>query len=278
MDIDPLQDSAPPRYAVESDDSEDELGSGVYPERIRPQYKTNVVIRFGWSGEGQRPMVVGVGAAGRAWAAGLELGQPLSQIELDDTQVGEVYQLGQTQTIVVLVSHTFPEWAVHTVASTLLKSIDPSRVVIIDTYPVPAYISATPPRALDHPIRFLGTSSANIKPTSAIVPFESPNLIHSLSARLLSILEARPSTTGTLLLLPSLHISPPAPAMRPTPTSSRERWQAPALRDLHNAVFVGLGEKAGSVIWDAGRAREAGEKRGGGVDRRGDVGEGGMYI
>jgi len=278
MDIDPLQDSAPPRYAVESDDSEDELGQGVYPERVRPHHKTDVKVQFHWPGEGQQAMVVCIGAAGRAWTAGLELGNRLSQISLNDVQVGDVYQLGQTQTNITLISHTFPEYTVHAIALALLDALKPSRVVVLDTYPVPAYISAAPPRTIDHPIRFLSTSSTKIEPTLTVAPFESPNLIQSLSARLLSILEARPSTPGTLLLLPSLHIPPSPPALRPAPGSSREYWQDPILRAVNDVIFSSLGEEGSGITWDAEKARQVGGRKSGREDRRGDVGEGGMYI
>jgi len=225
---------------------------------------------------------VGIGLVGRAWAGGLELGEQASQIILNGTQIGEVYLLIQAQTSLVLITHALPEFTVHSLASTILGTLKPSRVAILDTYPDPAYISSTPPRALDHPIRFLSTRRTKAKPATSVLAFEAPNLIKSLSACLLSILETRPATPGTLLLVPSLRIPPPPPALRPVPYSSsaREFWQDSVLGAVNDTVISFIDEKnSGRGSWDAKRAREFGARKGHvREDRKGDVGEGGMYI
>lgn len=118
--------------------------------------------------------------------------------------------------------------------------------------------------------------------TPEIQPFTPPNLIQSTSASFLSLLSTAYSSaaiTGTLILLPSPHIPPPPPSnIAPTNFSSLDDqdqvWNASILQEAQNALFASVGEKA-DLTWEG--APGLYEKRSG-ASRKGDLGEGGMYI
>jgi len=121
-----------------------------------------------------------------------------------------------------------------------------------------------------------------------VQPFSPPNLIQSTCASFLSIIPTllsfssnlEASCTGTLILLPAPHIPPPPPSsIAPTnilslDDGSEAVWEACIIREAQKVLFGAVGEVVGE--WEAGKAAGIGEKPK--VGRRGDLGEGGMYI
>jgi hypothetical protein len=88
-----LQDSLPDRYAIESDDSEDDLGQNAYPgaPKKSQRTKTTYAAEFIWNEDGGsvsgREMYVAIGQAGLIWASGIELGKDIAEIQLNDETV-----------------------------------------------------------------------------------------------------------------------------------------------------------------------------------------------
>jgi len=124
--------------------------------------------------------------------------------------------------------------------------------------------------------------------SSNVQPFSPPNLIQSTSASFLSIISIlsslssnlEASCTATLILLPTPHIPPPPPSsIAPTNISSPDDnseavWEVCVIREAQKVLFGAVGEVVGE--WEGGKAAGIGEKLK--VGRRGDLGEGGMYI
>jgi hypothetical protein len=117
-----------------------------------------------------------------------------------------------------------------------------------------------------------------------VQPFSPPNLIQSTSASFLSIISTLSSLSSnleaTLILLPTPHIPPPPPSsIAPTNISSLDDnseavWEVCVIREAQKVLFGAVGEVVGE--WEGGKAAGIGEKPK--VGRRGDLGEGGMYI
>jgi hypothetical protein len=183
-------------------------------------------------------------------------------------------------------------------------------IALLDSYATPAYITANPVPFHEAPIRYLrtkgllplvrnsllltvqtGISLKVYHKTPNIEPFSPPNLIQTTSASFLSILSTRlahpstqdpnPSGTGTLILLPIAHIPPPPPSsIAPTSLSnlddeSEARWKTKFVRQAQSVLFGALGEKGGE--WEA-LSDKSGDVEKPKIGRRGDLGEGGMYI
>jgi len=163
-------------------------------------------------------------------------------------------------------------------------------IALLDSYATPAYITANPVPFHEAPIRYLRTKGL-LPLTPNIEPFSPPNLIQTTSASFLSILSTRlahpstqdpnPSGTGTLILLPIPHIPPPPPSsIAPTSLSnlddeSEARWKTKFVRQAQSVLFGALGEKGGE--WEA-LSDKSGDVEKPKIGRRGDLGEGGMYI
>lgn len=85
---------------------------------------------------------------------------------------------------------------------------------------------------------------------------------------------------ATLILLPSPHILPPPPNnIHPTNLSSLETesegWLSVTVQEAQDALFDAVGEGS-NMRWDSDRTDNG--KRAAPPRRRGDFGEGGMYI
>jgi hypothetical protein len=168
-------------------------------------------------------------------------------------------------------------------------------VLIIDAYPVPSYISSSPPSP-HPPIRHLRTTAASksvctlsaqiLKASCSpnmpkarpldVEPYQPPNLIQSPAAAFLSILESSAhSTPATLFLLPSAHIPPPAPCGLETRSGPdiQEEWEPSTLGQLHKILSAEIGTNS---PWSTKHIAERSVGRR--ASRRGDIGEGGMYI
>jgi len=119
-------------------------------------------------------------------------------------------------------------------------------------------------------------------------PFSPPNLIQTTSAAFMSRQQLVAQThqtsqrtiDATLLVLPSPTIPRPRPSVPSqrnlTTTHDDENltWPSDILRNVHVAVFFVFGEQA--TLWQ--RKDASGRTRKIAARKRGDVGEGSMYI
>ncbi|KAG8694760.1 hypothetical protein FRC08_008278, partial [Ceratobasidium sp. 394] len=235
MDIDPLQDAPPARYAVESD-SEDEIGSYPGPRPVRTKRTYKVDVRFTEDVGGENGLVVASGQVGTSWASGLE-GRVVGSLMVDDVKVGE-YRLTASGILVAIVSHRLPLGAQYIVAKTIVEKQASSKpIVIVDSYSYLAYISSQPDRSDSHPIRYLQTSTTQEKLT--VQPYAPPNLLQHLPAALMAECEylERPATA---ILAPMRLIPPPAPT-EPTAYSGGGEEIVSIIGNLGGLVAKALG-------------------------------------
>ena len=193
-----------------------------------------------------------------------------------------------------MLEHELPIYAMYRFAEGVLRSFKPSsyvlsfelsapltpvsnRVIMIDGYSNPGYISSSPP-SLDPPIRFLATGSFPALPKSTAQPFAPPNLLLSPSAAFLSLLEATASCPGLLLLLPLPRIPRPPPHNEPDPIRIITEWPVGLFEDL-NAVICAEGGVP-NIIWDTKTMLTGLKTRTRSVKKvkQKDVLESGMYI
>ncbi|KZV64261.1 hypothetical protein PENSPDRAFT_174709 [Peniophora sp. CONT] len=270
--LDPLADTTAPRYAIESDD-EDELNPQLPSQAKRV---VDIDVKCDPSPDTTLPLVIATGDAGKVWAAGAPLGQQIGAVFVNGVTVGMVFAVkGEANVVVSEATTTLPVWAMNAYAARVLELFKPSKVSLLDSYPVPMYISNAPQPFSEAPIRYLQTHSL-LKPTSGVLePFTPPNLVQSTSAAFLARLAfTSPSTPASLLLLPSAHMSRPRPAdIAPSTSSPHETddgWPSDMLQEVHTLLVP----KA--PAWDASK----GSVRQKPAARRVlvDVGEGGMYI
>jgi len=148
-------------------------------------------------------------------------------------------------------------------------------VAILDSYPAPSYISDSPRAIYESPIRVLKTTAAGPVKKGSVESFSPPNLVQLLPAALLALLEIL-SVPGWLVLLPALHIPPPAP-LRPVEasTSKQQSWTATALEQAHDALTSCLGIDTRWTSYGVNQHASSITVRPPRVDI---VGEGGMYI
>ncbi|KAF9479796.1 hypothetical protein BDN70DRAFT_878332 [Pholiota conissans] len=296
MDVDPLADTVPPRYNVESDDEEDE----VRPLSVAP---AAAMLQIDISIKGDIPtgkgLLVATGDVARRWARGADLGEQSAVVYVNKVQIGLVFQPKWTESS-VLVSEALgrlPLSAMHPYAKTVLHSFKPKSLALLDSYPVPTYATDAPIPFHEAPVRYLSTAQDTAFLTSSAARlFAPPNLIQSTSAAFLSLASLPPPTPSpstpssplqaTLILIPAPHIPPPAPKDITASLSllSQDHHDddgvgaaVPKLvGDAQRLVFEALGERgAAARVWQVGAA---GKEREGVAKRRTEVGEGGMYI
>ncbi|KIO32611.1 hypothetical protein M407DRAFT_100462 [Tulasnella calospora MUT 4182] len=271
MDIlaDPLRDSLnpPPRYQLDSD-SEDEIGEGIYgstkipktssPTRPPATFKLNGQI----DGLIGKPMVIGIGTAGSQFGRALPAfkdSQGVS-IETGDYQIGTAYFISASQ-LYIHISSKIPSPMLWPLSRWLLETFGPTRLAIIDIYPVPTYITLSSVSHLSPPIRYLETSTPGLvlsstqpKRAGTIEVFSPPNLLgtQTLSSALLpcaqvSLLSGSSSLKdeAILTLLPWPRSSVPAPktldedALHEGLTSMEDKvWSAEELAAAADAVGV----------------------------------------
>ncbi|KAG8821944.1 hypothetical protein FRC18_011165 [Serendipita sp. 400] len=257
MEVEPLQDGVPNRYAFESDDSEDDIGRNAYPgvpdktRRTRQVYDVDIVWNMDESTLGGKNMYVAIGQAGLAWASGVQLGAPTAEIQLKDIKVASVHFIEQDGVLVLVLKYELPISAMNVFASKVLSTFNPSRVTIVDGYSSPAYIRSSRKSDLDHPIRYLQTACAENKITSkGVKPFRPPNLLLSTSAAFLGILEQGQRIPGLLLLLPFPQIERPPPrTIEPIRTSVG--WPEKQVVELNDTFSP-------SLNWSADLAKDSG--------------------
>ena len=91
QDVDPLQDTIPPRYALESDSEDEELYPGAAKRRTKPLPQCEITVRWTGASPGnsleKRTLVVGIGEPGAVWGQGLQLEDKLGGALLNDEEV-----------------------------------------------------------------------------------------------------------------------------------------------------------------------------------------------
>ncbi|KAK0211134.1 hypothetical protein DFS33DRAFT_1407531 [Desarmillaria ectypa] len=295
MDVDPLQDTVPSRYAIESDE-EDEFN----PLQLRPSQdaseSVNVKIVGSISTAGK--LIVASGDAGKIWARGANLGEQTGAVYVNEISVGLCFNPKWTSATIVIseVTTRLPIWAMNEYGKQILETLRPSRVSLLDIYPVPSYITSEPLTFQNAPIRYLSTT--NVDPVIARIhllqtmrfthwniqaehaaKFSPPNLISSTSAAFMANLSIS-KVQGILLVLPYPRI--PAPAPRKLSPSNIEQlsdnfmpWNEDTMSTAQTLLFKAIDEKAPDA-WvnksSKGTAIHATKRQ------KGDIGEGGMYI
>jgi hypothetical protein len=277
--VDPLRDSRSSRYAVESDDSEDELGQGLYPSAISDPSKkrepSKAEISLTWSGPTGLPLVIAIGNAGKEWTTGLSTSQSQGGSQgvlVDGIEVGIIQHLLKPDVVLLTVPWTLPGFVSGDFAKMVIDILKPCRFVTVDSYATASYISPLPTTAKP-PIRYLQTRHVSSKPNADL--FAAPNLMQGVSAAFVSLAEMN-QLPGTLMLLPSSRIPPPLPAEKPELRRLREEWERDVLVRFTEAVVNVLA--VGQFDWDISRLRGGSGAVGLSESRKGDIGDGGMYI
>jgi hypothetical protein len=282
MDFDPLAEIVPPRHAVESDEEEDEYNP--LPSTALPR---TLDVKIVGQIQRNRALVVVAGDAAEVWAKGAQLEEQRGAVMANGVQVGLLFNPSWTQATVLVSEATtwLPSWAMHSYALVVVEHLKPSSVALLDTYAAPAYITVNPVPHHEAPLRALRTKGS-LSSSCGLQPFSPPNLIQSTSASFLSVLslpspDQKLPISGMLILLPSGNIPPPPPSdIAPTNTSrlegNHEGWSAETVQAAQQALFAAVGEKC-SMVWE-GKGRKGLKDIGMGRRRKGDLGDGGMYI
>ncbi|KAF7303713.1 Membrane-bound transcription factor site-2 protease-like [Mycena indigotica] len=201
MDVDPLADTVPPRHAIESDD-EDEYNP---LETLHGKPKSFDIKLAGFSPSNE--LIVATGSVAEIWARGADLGEQIGSVFVHELEVGLLFQPRWIAAPVVIseVSTRLPLWAIRQYATTILDSVQPERLILLDEYPAPAYISSS--RLVKAPIRYLSTDNY-FSPEAQ--PFAPPNLVQSASAAFVAH-QAERSRHARLFLFPTSFVGSPAP-------------------------------------------------------------------
>ncbi|KAF9004660.1 hypothetical protein BDQ17DRAFT_1278843 [Cyathus striatus] len=274
MDIDPLADTVPPRYAVESDE-EDEIN----PLHASPTNDTppTVDVKIIGNLPTGNKLVIATGEAGRHWARGASLGEQTGAVMVNGVQIGLIFNPPWTKST-VMVSEALsrvPISSMHPYSEAVLDALKPECVSLLDSYAVPAYITNHPVSYDDAPIRYLSTSPTNL--AQEIELFSPPNLIHSTSASFMSIL-AITNIMVSLILLPSPLIPHPAPkTIMPSNISHLAHddveWSVSAMNRADKLLFDAIKENIDRKweLKDDHRNTTV-------TTKTTNIGEGGMYI
>lgn len=86
QDTDPLQDTVPPRYAIESDEEEDEFNPLSHGKVVRESLTINIKGVGPFEGVGN-DLIIAFGDAGRSWAQGASLEQQRGGVFVNEIQV-----------------------------------------------------------------------------------------------------------------------------------------------------------------------------------------------
>jgi len=277
MNVDILGDTSAYRYAYESDD-EDQLN----PLSSRPvQRKARVSIQGdSRPGERRETVIVASGKAGNVWAQGAQLGEQYATVVVDDITVGVIFLPSWTDAVIIVseTSETLPTWTMRPYAEAIISFYNPTRLLLLDTYPAPTYISPEPLETYRAPVRYLRTRGKTA-PSPFLMPFLPPNLIQATCAAFVS-LAALPTSRmeSILLLLPSQHIPIPRGNDVSLPSHASEdidssMWSETTMRQVHGCLAELAGMRS-PAPWQGGTLSLKESK----VRQRGDIGEGGMYM
>ncbi|KAF5310007.1 hypothetical protein D9619_010425 [Psilocybe cf. subviscida] len=295
--IDPLADTQPPRYAIESDDEEDEVPSAIkqVASASGPQ-PFDIKLQGPFTQLTNKPLLIATGAAGRAYARGASLGEQAGAVGVSGVQMGLLF--APQNGALVLVSEalsSLPLPAMAPYAKEVLDALKPSSVALLDTYSLPSYASTEPPSTASSPIRYLASEGATKPPASSgLQPFSPPNLQLGTSAAFISLSAFSSSSSSApkavLVLLPSPHTPPSPPKTVPQAdlsllpqsgeNSEAAEWSAETMNKAQDAMMAALGVKS-EQKWEVRNSAKLGDGQAqAGAKRRAEsqVGDGGMYI
>ncbi|KAH8112852.1 Svf1-like-domain-containing protein [Phellopilus nigrolimitatus] len=272
VDVDPLADTIPPRYAYESDD-EDELAdfSVVGSSRGAPDVDVTIVLGDNREALGQ-VLIVANGEAGAVWGKGAKLGEQVGQVSVNKRAIGLVFKPSWAASPVIVSEALtrLPVWAMHAYAEAILGRWKPSRVVVIDAYSTATYISATPIPHHEAPLRYLQSGPVNADlPLSSpsLAPFAPPNLLQSTAAAFLSIIAlpgsspiSKATPSALAILLPSPRVHKPAPhtfsseadvddVLPSWNSENAEFWDPAVAREGHRVLLSSVGCKDSAIKW-----------------------------
>ncbi|KAK1220111.1 hypothetical protein PQX77_017150 [Marasmius sp. AFHP31] len=282
MDFDPLADSGPSRYAVESDEEDEYNPLEQRNPQLNAQDKFELKIA-GSISQGS-PLLAVFGDAGRYWAKGANLGEQHGAVFVNDIQVGLIFKPTWTKATIV-VSETFTRLPIHgmNAYASYLAITRKCSVSILDVYPSPTYISPTPILQHEAPIRYLCSAKVDPKIAQAAESFAPPNLLHSTtsSALLAHIVTQTSQITGTLILLPFARVpAPPPKTLQRSDFSNLDvddfSWSSQAMNGVNKLLLQALDENSSSG-WTA-PSDDRSTKESGARESRTTIGEGGMYI
>lgn len=282
MEIDPLADALPPRYAIESDD-EDEYNP-LATQRADQVPIVNIKIESKITSG--YPLVIASGPAGDFWADGADLGEQLGAIFVNNVQVGLLFKPSSTRAV-VLVSETtmaLPLWSMNKYVNDILDHLQPSAISILDIYSIQSYISSELLPVHEAPVRYLSLGNISLDPFQKFAP---PNILQSTSAAFMSAMNIRTlsqsyQSNAVILLLPSPEIPRTAPSKlsitRLSRPSGDQVWSVEMMLEVDERLFKMLGVKRSST-WalrnmPAGCVFGLSKKR----QNNAEVGEGSMYI
>ena len=90
-----MQDTLPPRYALESDSEDEALYPGAAERQAKPALQCEITVKWIGTSPGssleKRTLVVGIGEPGAVWGKGLRLGDKLGGILLNEEEVRAIY-------------------------------------------------------------------------------------------------------------------------------------------------------------------------------------------
>lgn len=283
MEIDPLADALPPRYAIESDD-EDEynpLESTRQPTDQVPIVNIKIEGQFTTG----YPLVIASGPAGNFWADGANLGEQQGAIFVNNVQVGLLFKPSSVRAVVLVSEATtaLPLWSINKYANDILDRLQPSAISILDVYSVQSYISSELLSAHESPVRYLSLQNISLDPSHVFAP---PNILQSTSAAFMSAMTIRSLSSShqnnaVILFLPSPEIARAAPSKLSPSRLSRplgdQAWPVEMMVEVDARLFeVVDAKRSGSWALKSTPAGNASlsKKR----QNFAEIGEGGMYI
>ncbi|KAG1721203.1 uncharacterized protein EDB91DRAFT_1176647 [Suillus paluster] len=283
MEVDPLADALPPRYAIESDDEDEYNPLGSTRQAADQVPIVNIKI------EGQfttgYPLVIVSGPAGYFWADGANLGEQQGAIFVNNIQVGLLFKPSSARAVVLVSEATtaLPLWSMNKYANDILDRLQPSSISILDVYSVQSYISSELLPVHESPVRYLSLQNISLNPFQTFAP---PNILQSASAAFMSAMNIRTLSSShqnnaVVLLLPLPGIPRTAPSKlspsRLSRPSGDPAWPVEMMVEVDERLFEVVGAKR-SGTWalkstPAGSASLTQKRR-----NFAEVGEGGMYI
>ncbi|KAJ3489285.1 hypothetical protein NLJ89_g11543 [Agrocybe chaxingu] len=277
MEVDPYADTLPPRYAIESDEEEEEFN----PLHVVKPTTENTTVEAKILGEllSGGNLVVVSGEAGTIWAKGASLGGQTGAVYANNVQIGLAFNPSWTKSIVIISEALsgLPLYAMNPYAKHILESLQPKSLSLLDTYVVPTYSKDHAISFQEAPIRYLSTAEDTKFLEGKAELFSPPNLIQSTSASFLSILSVT-STPATVILLPSPHIPHPPPKQISTSNISHltyddVEWPTDLVNTAQSLLFKAVGENVDHAWKPLERKKKEKPSK-----RNTEVGEGGMYI
>jgi hypothetical protein len=280
MEIDPLADALPPRYAIESDD-EDEYNP-LTTQRADQVPIVNIKIELEGQFTAGCPLVIASGPAGEFWAHSANLGEQQGAIFVNNFQVGSFFNPSSTRAVILVseATTTLPLWSMNKYVNDILDRLQPSAISILDVYSIQSYISSELLPVHEAPVRYLSIRNISLDPFQKFTP---PNILQSTSAAFMSAMNIRTLSllrhNAVVLLLPSPEIPRTAPSkLSSSRPSGDQAWSTEMMVEVDEKLFGAVNTKR-SGAW-ALRSTPAGSAFGLSKKKQNlaEVGEGSMYI